>query len=61
MSKDSMSQRKAAAYLGISPSTLSAYVRTGRALRHVNLHGVRHFEIVDLNDYLAARTVEGAQ
>jgi predicted transcriptional regulator len=56
-----MSQRKAAAYLGVSPSTLSAYVRAGRAPRHVNLHGVRHFEIVDLNDYLAARTVEGAQ
>jgi predicted transcriptional regulator len=61
MSKNSMSQRKAAAYLGISPSTLSAYAKSGRAPRHVNLHGVRRFAIADLDEYLAARTVEGAQ
>jgi predicted transcriptional regulator len=61
MSKQSLSQRKAAEYLGISPSTLSAYVRANRAPRHVNLHGVRRFAISDLDEYLAARTVEGGR
>jgi predicted transcriptional regulator len=61
MSKQSLSQRKAAAYLGISPSTLSAYVRAGHAPRHVNLHGVRYFDVDGLDAWLSARTVEGAR
>lgn len=60
MSKQSLSQRKAAAYLGISPSTLSAYVRANRAPPYIDFHGVRRFAIADLDEYLAARTVEGA-
>ncbi|WP_438275125.1 helix-turn-helix transcriptional regulator [Nitrobacter sp.] len=55
MSKQSLSQRKAAAYLGVSPSTLGAYVRAGRAPAHVNLHGIRRFEVADLDAWLNAR------
>lgn len=57
-----LSQRKAAAYLGISPSTLSAYAKAGQAPRHVDLpSGNRRFAVCDLNAWLAARTVEGSK
>jgi hypothetical protein len=60
MSK-SLSQRKAAVYLGIAPSTLSAYCRAGHAPRHVALPGgARRFDVCDLDTWRAARTVEGA-
>ncbi len=56
-----LSQRKSAAYLDIPPSTFGGYVRTARGPRHVNLHGVRYFDVDDLDAWLASRTVEGAQ
>jgi DNA-binding transcriptional MerR regulator len=40
-----LSQRKAAEYLGVSPSTLSAYCRRGIAPPHINLPGVRRFDV----------------
>ena len=56
-----ISQRRAAERIGISPSTLSAYVRRGIAPRHINLHGVRYFDVDALEAWLAARTFsEGA-
>ncbi|WP_374708830.1 helix-turn-helix transcriptional regulator [Nitrobacter vulgaris] len=61
MSKNSLSQRKAAAYLGISPSTLRAYVRAGVSPPYIELPGVRRFALSDLQIWLASRTVEGAQ
>lgn len=61
MSKDSMSQRKAAAYLGISPATLRSYVRANLGPRHVALRGIKLFETVDLDEWRSARTVEGAK
>lgn len=56
-----ISQRRAAERIGISPSTLSAYVRRGIAPPHVTLLGVRYFDIESLDAWLAARTFsEGA-
>lgn len=57
-----ISQRHAAERIGISPSTLSAYVRRGIAPSHVTLLGVRYFDVDALDAWLAARTFsEGAQ
>ncbi len=61
MSKQSLSQRKAAAYLGITPATLGSYVRRGIAPPYIELPGVRRFDVSNLNAWLAARTVEGAK
>jgi hypothetical protein len=61
MSKDSMRQRKAAEYLGITPATLGSYVRAGIAPPYIELPGMRRFDVSDLDAWLAARTVEGAQ
>jgi hypothetical protein len=55
------SQRRAAAYCNIPPTTFGSYVRAGRGPRHVNLHGIRRFADADLDTWLAARTVEAAQ
>lgn len=56
-----LSQHRAAKHLGIASSTLSSYVRRGIAPKHVNLIGVRYFEVSDLDAWRSARTVEGAQ
>lgn len=56
-----LSQHRAAKRLGISASTLSSYVKRGIAPPHVNLLGVRYFDLDALDTWLAARTVEGAQ
>jgi hypothetical protein len=56
-----LSQRKAAAHLDIPVSTFAGYIRTGRGPRHIDLHGIRYFDVDDLDAWLAARTVEGAQ
>jgi DNA-binding transcriptional MerR regulator len=55
-----LSQYRAAKRLGISASTLSSYVRRGIAPRCISLHGIRYFDVDDLDTWLAARTVEGA-
>jgi hypothetical protein len=51
-----LSTRGAAIYLGISPPTLSSYVKRGIAPRYVNFHGVRRFTVCDLDAWLAARS-----
>jgi hypothetical protein len=56
-----LSQKRAAARIGCAQSTLSSYVKRGIAPRHVNLVGVRYFEISDLDAWLASRTVEAGQ
>lgn len=60
MSKKFFSQRKAAAHLGIAPSTLGTYVRKGIAPPHLNFHGTRKFAVSDLDAWLAAHKVGGA-
>jgi hypothetical protein len=50
-----LSQRRAAMHLGIAASTLSDYVRRGIAPPHINLLGVRYFDIVSLDAWLNAR------
>jgi hypothetical protein len=55
-----ISQRRAAERIGISASTISSYVRRGIAPAHVNLLGVRYFDVDGLDAWLAARPVEGA-
>jgi hypothetical protein len=56
-----LSQHRAAKHLGIASSTLSSYVRRGIAPRHVNLVGVRYFEVSDLDAWRNSRTVEAGQ
>ena len=57
-----LSQRKSAAYLDLPASTFAGHVRTGRGPRHISLHGIRYFDVDDLDAWLAARTFsEGAQ
>ena len=40
-----LSQHRAAKRLGIAASTLSSYVRRGIAPPHINLLGVRYFDV----------------
>ena len=51
-----LSQHRAGKRLGISPSTLSAYCRRKIAPPHINLLGVRYFDVDGLDAWLAART-----
>jgi DNA-binding transcriptional MerR regulator len=50
-----LSQKKAAAHLGIAASTLSSYCRRGIAPPHVSMHGIRYFDVVALDAWLDAR------
>ena len=57
-----LSQHRAAKHLGIAASTLSSYCRRGIAPRHISLHGIRYFDVDDLDTWLAAKTFsEGVQ
>ncbi len=60
MSK-SLSLRKAAAHLNIPPTTFGGIVKSGRGPRHIRIGNVFRFEVRDLNQYLAAHTIEGVQ
>jgi DNA-binding transcriptional MerR regulator len=51
-----LSQYRAAKRLGVSASTLSSYVKRGIAPPHINLLGVRYFDVDGLDAWLAART-----
>ena len=56
-----LSLRKSAAHLNIPVSTFGGYVRAGRGPRHIELCGLKLFEIADLDEWRNTRTVEGAQ
>ena len=61
MSNPKLSLRKAAARVGMAPTTFGAIVRAGRGPRYVRVGNVYQITGPDVDAWLAAHTVDSAQ